>query len=142
MMIRVGKMKSRQKGFTLIELLIAMLISGMVMAAIYTVFNSQRKSYYVQDQVAEMQQNLRSALDMVSRDVRMTGFDPSGDATCAIIETATNGRFKFFMDSDEDGFSMMVRDESQGPFPCCGYIDTNEFHGSIRSNFISGFWVI
>jgi len=65
------------------------------------------------------------------------------------IETDPNNRFRFLpikmLDvgySDEDGFSMMVRDESQGPFPCCGYIDTNEFHGSIRSNFISGFWVI
>ena len=98
MMTQVEKMKAGQKGFSLVELLVAMLISGLVMSAIYTVFNMQRKSYYVQDQVAEMQQNLRSALEMVSREVRMAGYDPSDAATCATIDTATDGRLKIFMD--------------------------------------------
>ena len=50
-----------RKGFTLLELLIAMALSIIIMAAIYSTYYSQQKSYLVQEQVAAMQQNLRAA---------------------------------------------------------------------------------
>jgi hypothetical protein len=65
------------------------------------------------------------------------------------LEIDSNNRFRFLpvrmLDigySSEEGFSMMIRDESTGPFPCCGYIDPNEFYGIYKSKFISGFWII
>ncbi len=64
----------RCNGFTLIELLVAMAVSGIVAAAIFTVFKSQQDSYIVQEDVAAMQQNLRAGMSMLSRDVRMAGF--------------------------------------------------------------------
>jgi len=64
----------KERGFTLVELLVAMAISGIVMAAVYTAFVTQQKSYTVQDQVAEMQQNARVGLDMIAREVRMAGY--------------------------------------------------------------------
>lgn len=63
-----------EKGLTLVELLIAMAISGIVVAAIYTAFVTQQKSYTIQDQVAETQQNARVALDLITREVRMAGY--------------------------------------------------------------------
>jgi type IV pilus assembly protein PilW len=92
-----------EKGFSLVELLVAMVLSGLVISAIYTVFTAQRETYYTQEQVAEMQQNVRSAIDIISREVRMAGYDPSSDATCAVIETATTGRLKFYLDLNGDG---------------------------------------
>lgn len=65
---------NKQLGFTLIELLIAMALSGIVIAAIYSLYLSQAKSYVIQDQVAEMQQNARVAMEMMIRDIRMAGF--------------------------------------------------------------------
>jgi prepilin-type N-terminal cleavage/methylation domain-containing protein len=64
----------KEKGFTLVELLVAMAISGIVVAAVYTAFVTQQKSYTVQNQVAETQQNARVGLDLIAREVRMAGY--------------------------------------------------------------------
>ena len=63
------------KGMTLIELLIGMIICAMVISGIYRVFIAQSKAYTVQDQVVEVQQSVRSAMEILLRDLRMTGFD-------------------------------------------------------------------
>jgi type IV pilus assembly protein PilW len=73
------KIKFDKKGITLIELLVALVIGGIIIAGIYRVFVSQSKAYVVQDQVAETQQNIRSAMEILLRDLRMAGFD--GDNT-------------------------------------------------------------
>jgi len=64
-----------RKGVTLIELLIALVICGMVAAGIYQVFIAQNKAYTVQDQVIEVQQSVRSAMEILLRDLRMAGYD-------------------------------------------------------------------
>ena len=63
------------KGVTLIELLVALVICGMVAAGIYQVFIAQSKAYTVQEQVTEVQQSVRSAMEILLRDLRMAGFD-------------------------------------------------------------------
>jgi len=65
----------KQKGITLVELLIALVIFGIVVAGVYRVFIAQSKAYTVQDQVVEVQQGIRSAMEILLRDLRMTGFD-------------------------------------------------------------------
>jgi type IV pilus assembly protein PilW len=65
-----------QQGFTLTELLIAMAMVGIVMAAVYSTYKSQQDTYVAQEQVAEMQQNLRASLYQMARDLRMAGFNP------------------------------------------------------------------
>jgi len=60
-------------GFSLVELLIVLAISGVIMGAVFQVFNSSRRSFIVQDDVAEMQQNVRVAKMFLERDVRMAG---------------------------------------------------------------------
>ena len=64
-----------RRGITLIELLVALVICGLVVAGIYRVFVAQSKAYTVQDQVVEVQQNIRSAMEILLRDLRMAGFD-------------------------------------------------------------------
>jgi len=83
---------NKKKGFTLIELLIAMALSGIVISAIYTLYISQNKSYAIQEQIAEMQQNARVAMDMIIRDVRMAGyFGCTGDTiTNTLNNSSTN----------------------------------------------------
>ena len=63
------------KGITLIELLIALAIFGIVVAGIYRLFTAQSKAYTVQDQVVDVQQSIRSAIEILLRDIRMTGSD-------------------------------------------------------------------
>ncbi len=52
------------------------------MAAVMTSFLSQHRSYLAQDDMVEMQQNFRVAMDMLTRDIRTAGYDPNdlGDA--------------------------------------------------------------
>ncbi len=64
-------------GFSLIELIVTMAITGIVMAAIYSAYSSQQKSYVAQEQVSTMQQNVRSAMFYMEREIRMAGCHPT-----------------------------------------------------------------
>ena len=64
----------KKNGLTLIELLIALVLSGILIAALYRVFISQQNISTVQDQVADMQQNVRVAIGQMTREIRMAGY--------------------------------------------------------------------
>ena len=102
-MNKIKHIKSNRKGFTLVELLIAMAISGIVAGAIFTAFLSQQKSYLIQDQVAGMQQNIRAAMDIVVREIRMAGYDPSGDSGAGVIAAAEE-TFTFTLLAEDDDY--------------------------------------
>lgn len=72
-------MPSKNRGVTLIELLIALVISSILIAALYRTFIGQQKTYIVQDQVVDMQQNVRVAINKMMREIRMAGFGNVGD---------------------------------------------------------------
>lgn len=63
------------KGITLIELLVGLVLCAIVIAGIYRLFVVQSKAYTVQDQVVEVQQSIRSAMEVLLRDLRMAGYD-------------------------------------------------------------------
>lgn len=72
--------ENSERGFTLIELLIAMAIALVVITSISSAFISQRKTYAIQEQIAEMTQNGRAAMAMMSSEIRMTGYGaPTSD---------------------------------------------------------------
>ena len=77
----------KERGITLIELLVTLVISSIVVAGIYRVFIAQSKAYTVQDQVAEVQQTVRSALDILLRDLRMAGYDDDSPNSPIAITT-------------------------------------------------------
>ncbi|MCI5207539.1 MAG: prepilin-type N-terminal cleavage/methylation domain-containing protein [Candidatus Electrothrix sp. ATG2] len=68
-----------QSGFTFIEMMVAMVIASFVFAGIYGVYNIQQRSYTVQEQVSEMQQRLRAAVQFMVGEMRMAGYDPPND---------------------------------------------------------------
>ena len=65
-----------EKGFSLIELMMALTIMLLVMSAIYTTFRSQTRSWVTQQEIANMQQNLRAGMYYLERSIRMAGYDP------------------------------------------------------------------
>jgi prepilin-type N-terminal cleavage/methylation domain-containing protein len=75
------------KGLTIIELMVALVIFAIVIAGIYRLFVAQSKAYTVQDQVVETQQSLRSSMEILLNDLRMSGFD--NDALTSNIEILT-----------------------------------------------------
>ena len=107
------------KGFTLIELLIVLVVSGIIMTGIYSAFKTQQDSYLAQEQVAEMQQNLRAGSLIMARELRMAGYDgasgtshiscnlygsgsPGTAVSPGIIATAAS-KIDFSMDLNSDG---------------------------------------
>ena len=82
--------KNKENGFTLIELLIAMTIGLIILGALSSTFIIQRKTYAIQEQTVEMVQTGRAAMDMMSREIRMAGYDPSGLAGAGIVSAVTD----------------------------------------------------
>lgn len=67
------------RGVTLVEMLIALIISGILSAALFRVYINQHHAWMIQDSVIEMQQNARAAIDELTRQLRMTGYElPNG----------------------------------------------------------------
>jgi len=90
-----------ENGFTLVELMITVVVSGIIVAAIYSTYIIQQRTYTDQDAVVEMQQNLRAALMLMSREIRMAGYDPDGSAGAGIT-AATAGTITFTQVADDD----------------------------------------
>jgi len=61
-------------GFSLVEVMAALVILSIALTAVFATFISQQKSFTVQSRVAEMQQNLRQAVEYLSRDIRLAGY--------------------------------------------------------------------
>jgi prepilin-type N-terminal cleavage/methylation domain-containing protein len=59
---------------TLIELLIALTISGVIISAGYGIYLAQHEAWLIQEQISDMQQNLRVAMHELETRVRMTGY--------------------------------------------------------------------
>ena len=79
----------RERGFSLVEMLISMVIAIIMVAVMYSFFTNQHRTYVVQDNVADMQQNARMALLTVFRNVRMAGYGvPTTCAMAAINNVA------------------------------------------------------
>ena len=70
----------RGSGFTLIELLVSMTISLVVLAALAKTFTVQTRQNSAEEQLAQMQQNVRGALDLMIREIEMAKYDPAGTA--------------------------------------------------------------
>ena len=62
-----------QKGFSLIEVMVAMMVTMIVMAAVFTLLQKGQTTFQREPEVAEMNQNARYGLDMIVRDLTDAG---------------------------------------------------------------------
>jgi prepilin-type N-terminal cleavage/methylation domain-containing protein len=92
-------MKRKNAAFTLVELMIAMAVGLVVLGAVYTVFTTQNKLLGNQEQLAELHQNARTAMDLMVREISMAGYNQTSALCtapvtpvprCAGTATATN----------------------------------------------------
>jgi Tfp pilus assembly protein PilW len=71
------KQRYRRKvvaGISVVEILVGLAIAGIVAFALFELLNNQQQSYTTQDDISEMQQNLRVAIERIFRDLTMAGF--------------------------------------------------------------------
>ena len=110
-----GQQRKRENGFTMTELLVAMAMTAIVMAAVYSTYKSQQDSYVAQEQVVEMQQNIRASFYQLARDLRMAGYNPlrssyvGGFTATKLVSdgndetTTTSTHLAFYMDLNTPG---------------------------------------
>lgn len=117
-------------GFTLIELMIAMVVGMVVLFAIYEVFTVQNKILGTQDNIVDLQQNARMAMDMMTRDIKMTGYYPNSAGAypkctgtrptptttpCVGILNAADNLYQFNMDTTDTGGTGSADGLTDGP---------------------------
>ena len=92
-------LKNSLRGFTLVEMVLALAISTIVLAAVYSVFTIANKNFTTQNAAANVQQNLRSAIGLMARDIRHAGLDPSGSDNFGITY-ASGSKIRITIDSN------------------------------------------
>ncbi|MEK7825658.1 MAG: hypothetical protein AAB266_04455 [Nitrospirota bacterium] len=107
-------MTINQDGISLIELVITMAISLLIATLSFDIFTTHYKKYQVQTTVLDAQQNAGNGIDMMLRELRMAGYDPTGTAFNGktllldgispkrIIEAAEK-KIRFLTDTNGDG---------------------------------------
>ena len=74
-------------GFTLVECLVAMAVGVIILTAGFRLFEDDSRTYHSQVQIAEMRQNARSVMEMMSRDLLSAGYgmvNPAGNVPVLI----------------------------------------------------------
>jgi type IV pilus assembly protein PilW len=106
--------RKRDQGFTIIELLVALAVASILMVAISAIFTRTVRLYTLENAKSALQQEMRAALEIIARDVRMAAYNPRQKKNRFGIKTATATRLHFTSDLDENG----VVDPSPS-FPDC-----------------------
>ena len=100
---------TKQAGFTLIELMVGMAVALVVVAAAFTILTTTSKTLRANEQIIDAQQNLRMAMELLVRDVKLAGFgNPGvaiGNCTNSIMPADQNGTG---VDTGADSVQLLV----------------------------------
>ena len=110
-----AKNRASEQGFTFVELVISLAIFSVVALAAFAVLSSTQQSAVMNDQTTQIQRNVRLAMDLITRDIRMTGYGNPGAgsiAGCANQMNATDQAAG--ADTGADSISVMTVDQQIG----------------------------
>jgi prepilin-type N-terminal cleavage/methylation domain-containing protein len=145
-------------GFTLIELLVAMVVTAILAAMVLTTFTAQNQMYRRQHDIGRTQQNLRLAMEIVSKDIAIAGFGGGGsgefygtlgtggnsNALEGIIDgddENSDGRdaiFLAYMDPDRNNWGFVDRSEAATANAASYLCDTDTLHFTSNSATAAG----
>jgi type IV pilus assembly protein PilW len=103
------RITGKESGFTIVELLIYMVMFVVVLGAMYSIMISNTKSYSSQENRVEMTQDLRAAMNLMVREIRMAGCDPEDIDTVGFDNTADDND-----DTDADSISFTMDVDASG----------------------------
>jgi prepilin-type N-terminal cleavage/methylation domain-containing protein len=92
-----------RQGFTLIEMMIAVLVSSVVVAGLFSLFSLQSRQFLYQDLQMEMHQSVRFATDMLTRSIRIAGYGAGGEVTGYHGSTTNDDTLPVVMSWDGEG---------------------------------------
>lgn len=97
---RFRRQRDRSAGFSLVEILVVMVIMGLVVSAIMSLYVNMQRTSGSSEEVIEVQQGLRIALDRIALDLRMAGFlvtgpplDAAGPNSITIHSATTRNQY-------------------------------------------------
>lgn len=96
-------MITAKKGFTAVELMVSLAILSIALSSIYGLYMSFIGMHTKERVKLNVQQNVRSSLDMMVRDIRMAGIDPQNTGDFGIASPLSAQRLRFTADRDMDG---------------------------------------
>lgn len=80
-----------KNGFTIVELLVSILLTFLVMGAVYSVYRVQTHSAKLQENRLEAQEYARSVLDLMVREIRNAAYNPLGAVSVSALGTNCAG---------------------------------------------------
>jgi type IV pilus assembly protein PilW len=137
-----------QRGFTLIEMAIAMVIATFLLAGITTVVMGIRTSSGIQTQLAQLQDNERLAMTMLTDVIQQTGYYPNpgppsfntatGSLPASTAFTIAGQAITGTTNAAAPGDTITVRFamvSTDGIFNCAGATNTTATLGAYESQF-------
>jgi type IV pilus assembly protein PilW len=91
-----------EEGFTLIELLIAMSMSVIILAAIFTFSIAQGQYLSTREQVTQMTQGVRAGMDMLTHELEIAGYNPTRAAFFGVTFNAAQLQLQADLNGDGD----------------------------------------
>jgi type IV pilus assembly protein PilW len=92
----------KTSGFTLVETLLALIIAGLVLGGLFHRFIIQPQLSEAQDTIRAMVQNARVALEVMTRDLRMAGYNPTGANFDGVTYAPTRLHLRADLNGDGD----------------------------------------
>lgn len=86
---RKHNFSSHQRGVSLIELMITIVVALLLLGGLIQVYLSNKQSYNAQEQLARMQESGRFAMDLITTDLRRSGYW-GGSVALPLIEQRGN----------------------------------------------------
>lgn len=89
---------AQQRGISLVDLLASLLISSIIMAGVVQVYSSQAGTSRLQENLSELQESGRFALQIIARDIRSSAY-----AGCTAPKNLQDGDFNNTLDDGSVG---------------------------------------
>ena len=90
----------------MVEVMVAMAVGIIALASIAVVFQMQSKTLKREEMASEMRNTARLAMDRMTRELLMAGYDPSGNANAGIVSgpgLSPPSSVNFTLDHDGSG---------------------------------------
>jgi len=86
-------------GFTLVEMMVALAIGMVVIASVAGTFRAQTRQNKAEEEISQLHQNVRGALDIISRELMQAGYKASGGSVTGVTYSTT----QLLIQADLDG---------------------------------------
>jgi type IV pilus assembly protein PilW len=99
----ISSTRMGDQGFTVVEFLIACALLSVLMAAMVKFFTMINYTYTTQNAAANLQQVVRTGIDIMTQNIRMAGFNPFKLPGVGIQADSSDDSIHFSYDENEDG---------------------------------------